>query len=174
MASDSETSLPSAQFISLSSKTAAGRVYGGEYWDLYNWTPDMHPIHLHLVEFRIVARFVVGASDVDGSGYIDSDQEVAGGDCAQNAYFEYPEQSEIYAAKDIAKVYPARTTDNANVPFAQGFQPKCAPFTRIYAIFEDYAGSYVWHCHIIEHEDMVRAGAAALVAAHLLRCAFAR
>ena len=32
---------------------------------------------------------------------------------------------------------------------------RCAPFTRVYAVFEDYAGTFVWHCHIIEHEDMV-------------------
>jgi len=102
------------------------------------------------------------------------------------AYFEYPETSEIFASKDVAKVFPQKTNDNSNVPcvllgvqlanaerlcrFAQGFQPLCAPFTRIYAIFEgthsmlsvaacllmrptDYAGEFVWHCHIIEHED---------------------
>ena len=74
-----------------------------------------------------MARFVVGVSDVDGSGFIDSDEEVASGSCEENAYFEYPEQAEIYAAKDIVKVFPARTTDNQNVPFAQGFQPLCVP-----------------------------------------------
>ncbi len=25
--------------------------------------------------------------------------------------------------------------------------------TRIIARFEGYAGRYVWHCHILEHED---------------------
>jgi spore coat protein A len=25
--------------------------------------------------------------------------------------------------------------------------------TRLIAGFTDYAGRYVWHCHILEHED---------------------
>lgn len=142
------------EYIALSNVTASGRKLQGEYWDIHNFTPDMHPMHLHLVEFRIVARYVVGTVDLDGSGFIDHDNEVADGDCTNNAYWEYPEVAETFAAKDIAKVYPMASNNNSPLPFGQEFRPLCAPKTRLYAIFEDYAGSFVWHCHIIEHEDM--------------------
>ena len=140
-----------SEFVALSNASATGRKLQAEFWDIHNFTPDMHPMHLHLVEFRIVARFVVGTEDLDGSGFIDNDAEVADGDCTNNAYWEFPEVAETFAAKDIAKVYPMASNSNSPLPFGQEFRPLCAPKTRIWAIFEDYAGKFVWHCHIIEH-----------------------
>ena len=38
-------------------------------------------------------------------------------------------------------------------PFTESFRPKCAPTTRVLALFQDYPGEFVWHCHLLEHED---------------------
>jgi hypothetical protein len=79
-----------------------------EEWDIYNFTEDAHPIHLHLVRFEVVKRQAFG--------------EAARG----------PEPWES-AYKDTVISYPGE-------------------ITTVKALF-DLAGLYVWHCHIVEHED---------------------
>jgi FtsP/CotA-like multicopper oxidase with cupredoxin domain len=79
-----------------------------EEWDIYNFTMDAHPIHLHLVRFEVVSRQVIGG-------------------VARNAE---PWESGF---KDTVIAYPGE-------------------ITRVKALF-DITGLYVWHCHIVEHED---------------------
>jgi len=79
-----------------------------ETWEMYNFTADAHPIHLHLVRFQVVNR------------------EVIGGDVRD------PEPWET-GYKDTVISYPGE-------------------ITRVKATF-DIEGLYVWHCHIVEHED---------------------
>jgi len=79
-----------------------------ETWALNNFTEDAHPIHVHLVKFRIMDR-------VDASGIARD-----------------PEPSEM-GWKDTVVAYPGETT-------------------HIQAKF-DVPGLFVWHCHILEHED---------------------
>jgi bilirubin oxidase len=79
-----------------------------EVWEIYNFTEDAHPIHLHLVQFQIV------------------DRQVVGGDS------RLPEPGET-GFKDMVIAYPGE-------------------ITRIKARF-DKRGRYVWHCHIVDHED---------------------
>jgi len=79
-----------------------------ETWEIYNFTQDAHPIHLHLVQFQVVDR-----QPFDGMAY---------GPAPGEAGF-----------KDTVIAYPGEVT-------------------RIRARF-DIEGLYVWHCHIVEHED---------------------
>jgi spore coat protein A, manganese oxidase len=79
-----------------------------EVWEIFNFTEDAHPIHLHLVAFEIVNR-------QDAGGVI-----------------RLPEVWES-GRKDMVIAYPGE-------------------ITRVRALF-DRAGLYVWHCHILEHED---------------------
>lgn len=37
-------------------------LYSVEEWDVYNFTADAHPIHLHLVRFEVVQRQVMGGA----------------------------------------------------------------------------------------------------------------
>jgi spore coat protein A, manganese oxidase len=86
-----------------------------EIWELHNFTEDAHPIHLHLVQFRVVNRQAMDGGSTRG-----------------------PEPQER-GFKDTVIAYPGQ-------------------ITRVKARF-DVAGRYVWHCHILEHEDneMMRA-----------------
>jgi FtsP/CotA-like multicopper oxidase with cupredoxin domain len=77
-----------------------------EEWEIHNFTVDAHPIHVHLVKFKVLGR---GA---DGN--------------------QAPEAWET-GFKDTVIAYPGE-------------------ITRIKAKF-DLPGFYVWHCHIVEHED---------------------
>ena len=98
------------------------RVGQTEQWELYNFTEDAHPIHVHLVQFQVVNRQAL-AVDADGMPVhpvMPIGQPFA------------PEAGET-GTKDTILAYPGQVT-------------------RLKAKF-DKAGRYVWHCHIIEHED---------------------
>jgi FtsP/CotA-like multicopper oxidase with cupredoxin domain len=77
-----------------------------EEWEIHNFTEDAHPIHVHLVKFKVLGRGANGA--------------------------QAPEPWET-GFKDTVIAYPGE-------------------ITRIKAQY-DVAGFYVWHCHIVEHED---------------------
>jgi bilirubin oxidase len=79
-----------------------------EVWELWNFTEDAHPIHVHQVMFEVVDRQAFGSAA------------------------RSPESWET-GPKDTVIAYPGE-------------------ITRIKARF-DLAGLYVWHCHIVEHED---------------------
>jgi spore coat protein A len=83
-------------------------------WDIYNFTVDAHPIHLHLVKFAVVGRQVIGG----GASIINTPTG---------------QQAWEVGFKDTVIAYPGEITSVA-------------------ATF-DIAGLYVWHCHIVEHED---------------------
>jgi FtsP/CotA-like multicopper oxidase with cupredoxin domain len=91
-----------------------------ETWELYNFTADAHPIHLHLVRFNVVNRQALASND-EGEVVAEPIGEPIG-----------PEPWEV-GYKDTVIAYPGQVT-------------------RIRAKF-DIAGLYVWHCHILEHED---------------------
>ncbi len=80
-----------------------------EVWEIYNFTMDAHPIHIHEVMFEVVNRQVIGDAVV-----IPPDPDEAG-------------------VKDTVIAYPGQ-------------------ITRVKATF-DLPGQYVWHCHIVDHED---------------------
>jgi FtsP/CotA-like multicopper oxidase with cupredoxin domain len=86
-----------------------------ETWELWNWTIDGHPIHLHLVKFKVINREAFDPVDGTLSGVVNP-----------------PEATEA-GWKDTVIAYPSEVT-------------------RVNATF-DIAGLYVWHCHIVEHED---------------------
>jgi spore coat protein A, manganese oxidase len=101
-----------------------------EVWRLINTTEDAHPIHVHLVEFQILDR-----QPFDASLY--PDRLVFTGPRVQPPLNERP------AFKDTVKAFPGDVT-------------------RIIAKFDLPTGTpihpgerfrYVFHCHILEHED---------------------
>jgi FtsP/CotA-like multicopper oxidase with cupredoxin domain len=81
-----------------------------EVWEMYNFTEDAHPIHVHEVQFQVVNR-----------------QPISG-----SAARRPPEAWET-GFKDTVIAYPDE-------------------ITRIKARF-GVGGRFVWHCHIVEHED---------------------
>ena len=95
-----------------------------EVWEVYNETMDAHPIHLHLVSFRILDRQKFKA-DVDDETGKPSNIRLVG-----QRRTPGPEEQ---GWKDTAIMYPGEVT-------------------RVVATF-DREGLYVWHCHILSHED---------------------
>jgi len=84
-----------------------------ETWEIYNFTVDAHPIHLHLIMFQVINRQPLHEGRLTGT----------------------PQSPPAWEAgyKDTVIAYPMQVT-------------------RIKAKF-DVEGLFVWHCHILEHED---------------------
>jgi FtsP/CotA-like multicopper oxidase with cupredoxin domain len=85
-----------------------------EVWELYNFTMDAHPMHIHEVQFEIV------------------DREPFDPMAPRYGKRRGPDAGEA-GRKDTVIAYPGE-------------------ITRVKATF-DQAGLFVWHCHIVEHED---------------------
>ena len=94
-----------------------------EEWVIYNFTADAHPIHIHQVQFQVVDRQQLA---VDAEGVAIQPADLISG---TNRIPESWETGE----KDTVIVYPGEVA-------------------RVKATF-DLPGFYVWHCHILEHED---------------------
>jgi spore coat protein A, manganese oxidase len=95
-----------------------------EVWEIFNMHGNVHPLHLHLVNFRILNRQDFEATVDPMTGAL-TDIE----------YHGSPKPPEKWEAgpKDTVQVTPHQVT-------------------RIIAKF-DRPGDYVWHCHILQHED---------------------
>ncbi len=94
-----------------------------EVWEIYNTTADAHPIHVHLVKFQIIDRQGINAEKFEEGGT--TPPPLRGQ--------PKPPALEEDGWKDTVQV-PSGTV------------------TRIVASF-DKVGQWVWHCHILSHED---------------------
>jgi FtsP/CotA-like multicopper oxidase with cupredoxin domain len=94
-----------------------------EVWEMYNLTADAHPMHIHEVAFEVVDR---QALEVNEEGEAEAPVLRAG---------SVPRPPEPWESgrKDTVIAYPGEVT-------------------RVKAQFNN-PGQFVWHCHIVEHED---------------------
>jgi FtsP/CotA-like multicopper oxidase with cupredoxin domain len=108
----------------------------GEYevWRLINLTGDTHPIHLHLDPFQIVSRRAMryqvpegGIQDVEltASVTLEPDPEDE---------LQHTIDDNERGLKDTIRVNPHEIVEIA-------------------VRFTNYSGRYMYHCHILEHED---------------------
>jgi FtsP/CotA-like multicopper oxidase with cupredoxin domain len=105
-----------------------------EIWRLINLTGDTHPIHVHLDAFQILSRQPAAVEIPDG-GITDSSTSaiVRIGQEADDGIPHSLDENEL-GLKDTVRV-------NAN------------EVVEILVRFETFAGRYMYHCHILEHED---------------------
>lgn len=133
-----------------------------EEWEIWNVTGDAHPVHLHLVHFEVLGRQeIVWDSNVDGDGFMP-----AGVTPANDGIYLAPQpvvQHNGAVGNGFKIVHPSNQADayGAVVPQPPEYvenAPKDmvtalpGQITRIKATF-DKPGRYVWHCHILSHED---------------------
>jgi spore coat protein A len=81
-----------------------------EVWEFVNYTPDAHPMHLHLGHAQLLERF------------------------------HRPTKTELPIAE-----YDQGWEDT----FVVNPQENLKVLVR----FDQFAGRFVWHCHVLEHED---------------------
>ena len=94
-----------------------------EMWEFFNFTADAHPMHVHEVAFEVVNREAL---------VLDEESEET-----------------VQPVQLTGDVRPAE-------PWESGFKDTVIAYpgevTRVRAKF-DTPGQFVWHCHIVEHED---------------------
>ncbi len=95
-----------------------------EIWEFYNTTIDEHPIHLHLVKFQVISHQKF-FGDLDPKTKKLTNIRLIG-------------QPQLY------NLDKKGWKDTHIVPAGE--------VTRVIAKF-DRPGKYVWHCHILSHED---------------------
>ncbi|MFC1997694.1 multicopper oxidase family protein [Chloroflexota bacterium] len=153
-----------------------------EEWEIWNMTGDAHPVHLHLVHFEVLGReeviwdsntVVEGDTLLDGSIATEDDEtrvipnakalapandgtylvvqptvqhnSVAGDETTYGQGFRIENPTKT----GVALPQPAEYVENAPKDMVTALPDQV---TRIKATF-DKPGRYVWHCHILSHED---------------------
>ncbi len=116
-----------------------------EDWEIYNTTPDAHPIHLHLVEFNVIDRDRIPGNP-NKDGYIPP--------CESNGD-PTPAPPEIQAQWNTDICWDPKL-NHVVFPQEKGWKDTViahpGQVTTVRVKF-DIPGLYVWHCHILEHED---------------------
>jgi len=109
-----------------------------EVWQIANLTGDTHPIHFHLVNCQVIARQPFNAAKYTGTPVYTGPARLA--DPTETGW------------KETVKMHPGEVTTVImkfvlpTVPFTVPSSPRTG------------GAEYVWHCHILEHEehDMMR------------------
>lgn len=107
-----------------------------ETWRIANLTEDGHPIHLHLIQFQVLSR-----TPFDAVAY----------GAAQQAYLDGGSVGVAPKAVDFING-PAAAPDATEAGWKDTVIAYPGEITQIKAKF-DREGLYVWHCHILDHED---------------------
>ncbi|WAL68754.1 multicopper oxidase domain-containing protein [Amycolatopsis cynarae] len=124
-----------------------------EQWNLIDVTPDPHPIHLHLVNFRVLGR-----QSFDRTAY-------------RLRYPQPPVGTKWAPSADAFVTGPMRPAEPWEAGWKDTVRTDGGTVTRILvrfptagelgfdpdAIFTAPSGAelrgYVWHCHLLDHED---------------------
>jgi len=122
-----------------------------EQWDIINTTVDAHPIHLHFTQFQILNRQKFNSAGYFLAAYGAQPLPVGAGTVPPPPVTGFLKGTPVAPAanelgwKDTVVAMPGEVT-RILVPFGANAGGQTA-FTA------SHTGSYVWHCHILEHED---------------------
>lgn len=94
-----------------------------EDWEIYNTTADAHPIHLHLVHFQ-----VLNTQKFNTKSFVPGDPS------------------------SIQLLGQPKAPSDENSGWKDTYIVQPGEVARLRALF-DKEGLYVWHCHILSHED---------------------
>jgi FtsP/CotA-like multicopper oxidase with cupredoxin domain len=98
-----------------------------ELWHFLNLTKNMHPMHLHLVQFQAIRRDFYDVSGFDGRTF------------GTTTPLRFKKQLEL-AVNELGPKDTIRVNPGERVSIAMSV--------------EGYTGRYMYHCHMLEHEDM--------------------
>jgi FtsP/CotA-like multicopper oxidase with cupredoxin domain len=109
-----------------------------EVWEIYNATEDAHPVHLHLVSFEVLNREEFNKEEAKVA------QPVKQHDGSEGKGFRL----------ENIRLIPNTFVEASGIEKAPRDMVTCLPgqVTRIKMTF-DRPGRFVWHCHILSHED---------------------
>ena len=129
-----------------------------EEWDIVNTTMDAHPIHLHLVQMQLLNRQAYDA-DAYMTVYEQANPVLPTANPVEVSVGPYllgaarkPDPNET-GWKDTFRMKPGEVTR-----LLIRFAPQDNTFGSSFAFDATASPGYLWHCHILEHEenDMMR------------------
>lgn len=123
-----------------------------EEWEIINLTGDTHPIHLHLIQFLLKNR-----QDINSEQYLVDWESLNGG---PPPYMTEPKTLDVEPYLQAAPIQPPPN----EAGWKDTIRMNPGQVTRILVRFASQDGTpfsfnpskgpgYVWHCHILEHED---------------------
>jgi spore coat protein A len=150
-----------------------------EVWQIINLTADAHPIHLHLVQFQLMSRqpfdvkgynaaynaafpggLYLGAYGPPNTYTAPNGDGAIGGNPAVGPFLLPPARPALLNEngwKDTFIMYPGEVTTVsarwAPTDKAAGLDPAVAQNQMWFGFNPNGGHGYVWHCHIIDHED---------------------
>jgi spore coat protein A len=114
-----------------------------EQWNIFNFSGETHPIHVHLVQFQVFEKHHIDfQANTDGlPADTDGDGRITYGVGSTPDY----SKADIWIGNEVPlRPEEAGRHDTVNVdPHEE---------VSIVATF-DRPGDYVWHCHVLSHED---------------------
>jgi FtsP/CotA-like multicopper oxidase with cupredoxin domain len=140
--------------------TETPKVGSTEEWCIVNLTMDSHPIHLHLVQFQLLDRQNFKAEEykskweeLNGMVPLHHKSKVLPIEPYLLGKPEDPEANEK-GWKDTVRMNPGQVT-RIVVRFAPQDIPTqgVSPGENYYPFDPSSGPGYVWHCHILDHED---------------------
>jgi FtsP/CotA-like multicopper oxidase with cupredoxin domain len=133
-----------------------------EEWEIWNATGDAHPVHLHLVNFEILGRqaIVWDSATNEEDRVLDPDGVTAPPPNGDGTYLVTQPVVQhngllgngfriVNLTSGAAIPQPPQYVENAPKDMVTALPGQ---ITTIKATF-DKPGRYVWHCHILSHED---------------------
>ena len=148
-----------------------------EIWEITDTTPDTHPIHVHLVEFNLLDRqefdkpaYLAAYNQLNGGGYLPGPNpscpvmtNPVSPPGMANAPQLVPDATPylrgpriLPAANEAGWKDTVRVKKNTVSRFLIRFKPQDPAQWREPNFgfgFDPTIGRYIWHCHILEHED---------------------
>lgn len=114
-------------------------------WKILNLSPDTHPFHIHLSQFQAMSRVLLDpqGGPFDPARKRDITLAAGAGADAPDALLDDNEKG----WKDTFRVDPGRRDQNTGEVVA-------VEMVTVLGCFGAHSGRYMYHCHIIEHEDM--------------------
>ena len=117
-----------------------------EVWRIFNLSADAHPIHFHLVNVQILSRQAFSRDVITA--------------CLSSSALPVPPDANELGWKETVRMNPGECTTvimQFNLPVVKDWRN---PLETIPVPSSPRTGGheYVWHCHILEHEehDMMR------------------
>lgn len=107
--------------------TEEPNLHDTEIWSFANLTGVSHPMHMHLVHFQVLGR---------------------------QPYSEYDPEAESIDVESLEPPAPVEAGWNDVVTANPGeVTHVIVHFGEFEGLFNDQTGWYMWHCHMLEHED---------------------
>ena len=129
-------------------------------WEIVNLTRATHPIHVHLIQFQLLNR-----QKFDNEKYLEEWLKLNGQPPLQHPTIPLEVEPFLIGKpidpnlnergwKDTIQANPGEVTRMILRFAPQDADPKKAkPGVNLYSFDPTFGPGYVWHCHILDHED---------------------